>query len=475
MNLLKLQLSVFLIFLSPIVAQKNLSTDFNNTFQTTCLQHAHIGVSIVETKTNKLIFEKNPTKWFSTASTIKLITTSAALEILGEDYKFETKIFHTGEIKDCVLTGNLIIKGSGDPTLGSSRYNESTGTIKTELALAFKKLNIKKIIGDIVIDFSEFDPSIIAPKTYWQDMGNYFSGAVWPINFDENLMYVTFKRENTLNYPTEIVQIKPNIPHLIIDNQVITNGTKDEAFAYMAPYSNHLSIKGTLPPSNDNYTIKTAHPYPPAYFTDILKDVLKNCKIDYIGQTKESFEKTNATQEIWSHKSPSLKNIIKETNQYSINLYAEAILRATGFKQFGTYSTENGIKAVKNFITTLNLDPKLLNMWDGSGISPANVTSPNFMTSYMYALQKYKWYATFLQSWSTSGSVGTLKNFGKNTSLENNFKGKSGNLDGISSYFGNYKNQHGQEYTICIFVNNFMCDNVAIKKTIESFIVKSCK
>lgn len=452
-------------------AQTALEKEFNNLLNDKDLNFAHIGFAVTDLQTQSKVYQYQSQKWFSTASALKLLTTACALENLGEQYQFKTKVYTDGQVSNGVLEGNLIIQGSGDPTFASTRYAQSTSNILEAITNALKKLNIKRITGHICFDIHRFDINPVSPKTYWYDLGNYFGGAVWPINIDENIFRVTFSRSMLTGDSTKILKIDPAID-LKLDNRVTIAGKSDEAFIYCAPYATYGYVKGTLPPSNDSYTIKGAIPQPMDFFGKALIRQLLNNGIE-VNKDLLYLQSPKPLQTmVWEHASPLLTEIIKQTNLYSINIYAEALIRAVAMEKTGRSLGEEGVKCMRKFVSGLRLDSAQLNICDGSGISPSNMCSPGLMSDVLARIHTKPWFDSFHNSLSMSGGNGTLSNMGKGTLLEGRLRAKSGNMDGISSYAGYIKTQSGKTMSFAIFINNFKADNALIKKKIEHLLIQ---
>ncbi len=113
----------FFLFLSTVVfAQSPVEKQLQHILGQSDYQNASIGVHVVEAETGKPVFEFNAEKLFTPASVLKVVTSAAALEILGPDYRFATRIGYTGKIENSVLKGDLIVWGGGDPSLGSEYF-----------------------------------------------------------------------------------------------------------------------------------------------------------------------------------------------------------------------------------------------------------------------------------------------------------------------------------------------------------------
>jgi D-alanyl-D-alanine carboxypeptidase/D-alanyl-D-alanine-endopeptidase (penicillin-binding protein 4) len=138
--------------------------------------HASVSIKIINAEDGGTLFEYNSQKCLIPASVQKLITTAAALEILGPEFRFKTSLGYTGDFdrKTGVLTGNIVITGGGDPALGSSYFADHYGNFMQDWITSVKKLGIKKIEGRVISDDSKYDFQPVPAKWLWEDLGNYY-------------------------------------------------------------------------------------------------------------------------------------------------------------------------------------------------------------------------------------------------------------------------------------------------------------
>ncbi|RZK64982.1 MAG: D-alanyl-D-alanine carboxypeptidase/D-alanyl-D-alanine-endopeptidase, partial [Pedobacter sp.] len=172
---------------------QNLEKAFNNLLADEQAKHALLSLCVLDANSGKTLFAKNEQIGLATASTLKTITAATAFSILGKDFQFQTTLAYTGNItSDGILKGNLVIIGSGDPTLGSWRYPNKENAVLTQWVAAIKAAGIKKIEGSIIGDDSIFGTQTTPEGWVWQDIGNYYgagtSGLAWRENqFDIHL------------------------------------------------------------------------------------------------------------------------------------------------------------------------------------------------------------------------------------------------------------------------------------------------
>jgi D-alanyl-D-alanine carboxypeptidase/D-alanyl-D-alanine-endopeptidase (penicillin-binding protein 4) len=153
-------LILFICLAASVQAQhKTNSIDLaiNALVEDSSLKNASISFVVKDLDSNIIISEYNPNLSLPPASTMKLVTTAAALDILGSYLKFETKIMHDGYIDaNNVLQGNIYIKGGGDPTLGSKYFKEKYGLFMSSWVHEISKLGIDSIAGSVIGDASFF-------------------------------------------------------------------------------------------------------------------------------------------------------------------------------------------------------------------------------------------------------------------------------------------------------------------------------
>lgn len=192
-----------------------------------------IGISVRDISNNKIIFEKNSHLQLCPASTFKLLTTSAALEKLGANYQFKTEFYYVGELKNRVLSGNLIIKTYGDPTIESRFFKNNT---LNAIVLQLKQ-KLDKITGKIIIDNS-FIQSDIHDNWIWEDINNYYAAIPYSTNIYDNEFHI-YLQSQQINTPVKVLSIQPqyhSYPKIeISENSLTAQQGGDNAYIYGDP------------------------------------------------------------------------------------------------------------------------------------------------------------------------------------------------------------------------------------------------
>lgn len=483
-------LVLFTIIGYVITAQpKNSTTEINTItreLKKFCLnpdvKNASIGFCVIDISTGIILSRYNPDMALVPASIQKLITTATAIEIFGDDYQFKTTIEHDGYIdkKRKILFGNIYIKGGGDPVLGSKRFENkyyNPDFVKV-WAQKIKQAGIDSIEGAIIGDAQVYNTGI--PSTWtWEDIGNSFGAGPSGLSIYDNVFEITIQSDSKNNQPAKIIDIRPRIPGIYINNEVKTSVIDGNQLGiFGAPYENTRIIKGTLTPGKQTRTTKGSIP-DPAYFaaTELERNLFYLGVIPTKSSTTIRIEgkfgnwEEKKTSKITETISPELKDIIRTTNNYSVNLYAENLLCHLGYIKRSTGNAETGIRVVTEYWKSKGMDTNGLYLMDGCGLSRYNAITARqmvFLLRYMNVLGNN--YTAFHESLPIAGQSGTLSYFCRGTLAEGRVHAKSGSMSRVKAYAGYATTLSGKQLAFCLMVNNFNCESSVIQKKMESLM-----
>jgi D-alanyl-D-alanine carboxypeptidase/D-alanyl-D-alanine-endopeptidase (penicillin-binding protein 4) len=447
------------------------------------LQNASISLCVVDAQTGLQVCEYNSKLSLTPASTMKIITTSAALQLLGKDFKYETLLQYSGTFDKAsgIINGDLYIKGSGDPSLNSEYFRkpEDTFYVANKWAAVLKEKGVKKITGQLVMDVSCFEEDI--PTNWvWGDMGNYFGAGPSGLSYNDNKFYIVYKPAAKNGDSMVISKLVPQIDNITISNYVKAGGTEDNAMVYRAPFGTDIKISGTLPVSTKPLSIEGSLPYPEQLLAKHLQKAFATQNIELgnktvlkiTAYTKKQYTKPLTT--LYTYKSPSLEKIIFFTNLHSNNQYAESIFRTMALKSKGGFgSTAQGIQTIINHLKTKGFDTNGLFINDGNGLSRSNAVTAEHLTKILYMMCSDSiTKLPFQTSLPVAGVSGSLRNLGKGTVLENNLKAKSGYITRVRSYAGYMKTKSGKEICLSLIINNFNGTPTDTKKKMEQIFLK---
>ena len=406
-------------------------------------KHATVSFYVINNATGKSIVDQNSETGLAPASSLKVVTSAAAYALLGRNYKYNTTLSYTGRIEKGILNGDLIITGSGDPTLGSWRYPSSNEkNVIGEFMKAISQQGINEITGNVLVDEGLWTGEITPNGWIWQDIGNYYGAGARTLNWRENQYDLFLGSGNTINSSVEITGTIPEYVaglHLKPVAIAAAKGSGDNAYIYQPLNDSYGFIRGTIPAGEKSFKISGAMPNGAEQLAITLEASLKKSTPEIVGAAYPSGKKGIAGTIFHTHVSPSLDSISYWFLNKSINLYGEALLKTMGLQEAQSGETSSGVTVVKNFWKKMGIDSDALNIQDGSGLSPGNrVTATSLVQVLQYA-KKQDWFISYLEGFP----------------IINGLKMKSGTINGALSYTGFIKSKSGEEYTFAFIINNY--------------------
>lgn len=469
---------LFFFSLITIHAQSKLEAALQALEQDPELNHASISFCAIDIKNNSIYAQKNANTSLAPASSMKVITTGAALATLGPNYTFKTYLEYSGSISNGTLRGNLYLRGTGDPSLASPIMEGvlDRAGLMNKLVAAVQQAGIKRIEGSVIGDGSAFEDQVVVPTWQWGDVGNHYGAGVSGLNYYDNLYYIYFNRTNTFGATPAIDHTDPIIPGLELDNRVTQAGSRtgDNAYVFSAPFGNQAIIRGTIPKGSGLFDIKGATPDPSLLCAHDLRTALINQGISVakISTTQRQFKRQESRKKILTHQSPPLHVICKHTNEDSRNMYCEALLKAMGAKVKGAGTTDNGIAVVMDLWRARGLDLSGFFMKDGCGLSARNGVSAKTFAAIMRKMYLDKGsFGDFYNQLAIAGRTGTLRNVGRNSLAEGNVRAKSGSMNRIRSYTGYVTTKSGKLLSFSVLVNNYSCSGYRMRKKLETLLI----
>lgn len=413
--------------------------------------HAIVSVYAVDTLTGQVVLDKNSTLSMTPASCMKIVSTGAALHILGPEYRFDTALEHTGLIdKKGVLNGHLYIRGGGDPCLGSDRIagNPSWNEQIKAWADAIEKQGIRVIKGKVIGDASRWETAQAVPSWSWEDLGNYYGAGASALSFHENYYTLSLQPGTQVGTQTTLLSLDPPLPQLTVMNEVETGpkDSGDRACIYGSEFSPLQFVRGTIPAEVPSFSIKGIIPNPAEYTASALQQELLRRGIQV---KQEALKETKPRKAFHTTHSPSVADIVYWTNQNSVNLYAEHLLKKMGEIVYHEGSTAAGTAATTHFWQSQGIDLEGFQMIDGSGLSRKNLITTKQLVEVLLKMKASPYFDTFLNA----------------LPLKNDFlRVKSGTMSLIKGYVG-----YSDRIAFAILINQCPATQ-ASRERIETFL-----
>jgi serine-type D-Ala-D-Ala carboxypeptidase/endopeptidase (penicillin-binding protein 4) len=440
------------------------------------LMHASVSLCVADAETGDIKMEYNSGNSLIPASVMKVITSAAALELLGPGYTFKTKIGYTGSLnkRSGKLTGNIIILGGGDPTLGSKYFSDHYHDFLINWVTEITKLGIKKIKGRVITDDSYYDFLPVPAKWLWEDVGNYYGAGAYGLSVYDNTYEIHFKTLSDSSLPT-IKEIIPNECRFEFSNFLVASDTTAEGYIFAAPYSTNGWLAGNIPVNQDDFVLKASITDPPLLLAKIINEKLEARGIKISGNPSTIRLEQNYLAEkvvpIAEINSPPLSDIIDVLNHESVNLFAEHLLKELGKKFKNKGSTASGVEVIKEFLTNAGIDINGMFIEDGSGLSTLNaINTRELVNLLIYMKNKGKYFSEYYSSLPDAGKNGTLINYFKDPVFDLRLKAKSGSMTRVRSFAGYFTTLSGRNMVFSIIINNYSGPSKNIITGIEDII-----
>lgn len=423
--------------------------------------NANWGVVIQSLQTGEMIYQRNEQKSFMPASNMKLFTSSAALTSLTPDFRYTTTVIANGSINSGLLDGDLIVKGSGDPTI-SGRYNEGKVTETFEQwADSAKAKGIKEIKGNLVGDDNCFDEDFYGDGWDANYETDWYAAQFGGIMFNDNCIDMTVVAGDSIGAPAKVSWI-PDTKYVSILNETLTAAPESSYYIsfYRGRGSNIIRVRGRFPVNKPTWSESIAIDNPTLYTMTVLKEVFeaKGIKVDGTAKDIDAFKTPptyTATTQIASFTSIPLSDIVKTINKPSQNLYAEQLFRTMGMVFYKQGGMMTGRYVVHPIFSRWGMDTTRLQVVDGSGLSRLNLVSPSNIVGLLTGMYQGKYFQPFYESLPIAGVDGSLKNRMKGTKAENNVRGKTGFIGYVRSLSGYVTSLDGEMFAFSMIANHY--------------------
>ncbi|MBI4540670.1 MAG: D-alanyl-D-alanine carboxypeptidase/D-alanyl-D-alanine-endopeptidase [Gemmatimonadetes bacterium] len=405
------------------------------------------------------------------ASNMKLFTSAAALYFLGPDFRYTTYLLTDGFVEDGVLRGNLVLYGTGDPTL-ADRFHKTKTAVFEQFAEDLIRIGIRRIEGEVVGDASHFVGPEVAPG--WSDryLEDAYAAPASALSFNENVVGLSLRPGASAGAPPRISMV-PEGASVAIENRAQTVASPGGA-RLLVDRPNPTSpivITGRISRGHRGVWRGVTVPDPAHFAASVLRSVLVSKGIDVTGPARgvhDPGESLVSGQNFFApglldggpihvltvYRSPPLADILAVVNKRSHNLYAELILKTIGRLVEGEGSFAAGARVVQSFLTNVvGLPPGQVEIHDGSGLSPANRASATALVTVLrFLAESPNLWEPFWLSLPEAGSPDGLRRMFR-TAAARNLRAKTGTIQHVSALSGYVQSHEGERIAFSILVN----------------------
>lgn len=403
---------------------------------------------------NTPLIDYNAQQMALPASTQKVVTALAALLQLGPDYRFVTNYETSAKLSNNTLSGDLVIRFSGDPTLTRQQIRNMTN--------ALKQIGINKVDGDLIVDISAFASHDKAPGWVWNDMTQCFSAPPAAAIIDRNCFSVSL-------YPAEragdmaFIKTANFYPvNMFSEVKTLAKGSPEARYCELDVVPgelNRYTLTGCLTQRSEPLPLAFAVQNGASYSGAIVKNELKTAGIELTGNVKKRTQPSPQSQVLVKTESKPLHDLLKVMLKKSDNMIADTVFRTIGREYYGVPGTwRSGSDAVRQVLKQkAGIDLGNTVMVDGSGLSRHNLITPATMMEILQFIAKNDQQLDFISMLPLAGHDGTLRYRGgfDEAGVNGKVSAKTGALQGVYNLAGFITTASGQRVAFVQFISAY--------------------
>jgi D-alanyl-D-alanine carboxypeptidase/D-alanyl-D-alanine-endopeptidase (penicillin-binding protein 4) len=443
------------------------------------LEYARLGV-IVRDGEERLLAH-NDEMGFMTASNMKLFSAAVALRVLGPKFRFTTRLEARGRIVGGTLYGDLVLVGSGDPSLGATHFEKKGSTE------AFRRLipqlnarGLRHVSGGIGGDDSIQADRFMGPGWEWSDHADWYAAPVGGLCFNENCLDFVFEGRTTGQLATYTLQ--PDTAYFEIHNELrsIAEGSGTGPLFDRRIGSRVLRVHGTIGQGRRNVRDWAAVDEPARFAATVLRETLAAGGIAISGEPFGPLDgprpaRGGSVLTVAEHRSPPMAELTKRLLTTSQNLYAEQLLRRAALERGHEMSIRGGRKLAEAELSAMGIDTTGFRMADASGLSRLNLVQPRHVEQLLVAMLQSEHAALWREALPLAGRTGTLRRrFGEGHPAHARVQAKTGYISRVVALSGYVPREGREPLVFVVLVNDFLGSTRAVQKAVDRFVGQLC-
>lgn len=464
-------------------ADTELGQAISDAIDTEPFEGAFWGIHVVNLRTGTVLYSRNADQNFTPASNVKLFTTAAALEQLGPSYRYQTRVYVDGPAREDALQGNLIVRGSGDPTIGGYEHRTNPTWVFRQWADSLQRRGITHITGNIVGDDSRINGTRLGDGWSWSDLSYEYAAEIGGLVFNRNTVDLRVQGRE-VGEPGRVTwePFETDFVRVVNRSRTVPYRLDEDEEYQRTVGTNTIHVRTRVHP-NSTETESIAVTEPTRYFTHVFREVLLREGVSVEGHAADLRDTaimpqydSEEVRRVASYTSPPLSEIARTLNQESENLYAEQLLRTLAAERPPESTDEHppgsaalGIEAVKKTLVQAEIDTSTIELVDGSGLSHHNMVRPRALVR----LLQYMWLhpnppvsSAFYDSLPQGGQDGTLRyRFRGSAPARANVRAKTGTLSNTSSLSGYVTSERGTPLAFAVLCNHHLAETKEARAT----------
>jgi len=457
------------------LSQRSVKQSVERALDRPAFANAFWGVEIRSLDSGRILYARNASSNFKPASTLKLLTTAAALDAFGPDERFRTTVETSGRLDGLGrILGDVYLIGRGDPNL-SGRFTGGHRTAAFEdMADALVASGLRRIEGRLVGHEGYFRGERRGEDWAWDDLVWWYGAEVSALSFNDNCADLTAAPGEQVGDPL-LVEGQPRSSYYRVVSTATTSaaGVESDLTLTREPGSNVIRLSGTHPLGQKPWDGSVALEDPARYAVTVFAEVLERKGIHVAGGTATSSEPLPASQRVLAgHEGPPLSEVLKEINKPSQNLHTEMLLRVLGARVKGEGSVAKGHEALTEFLGRNGVTPGAGALQDASGLSRSDLFVPHEIVNLLVAMDRHPHARVFRESLPVAGVDGTLKNRMKGTPAEGRVQAKTGSLRHVNALAGYLTTVKGERLVFSFVVNHHTVPGREATAAVDSILAE---
>jgi D-alanyl-D-alanine carboxypeptidase/D-alanyl-D-alanine-endopeptidase (penicillin-binding protein 4) len=454
---------------SPGAAILRLQQDIDALIRAPALQRSTWGILVRSLLADEVLYTHNPQKLLLPASNVKVITLAAAAERLGWTFSFDTQLAAAGPVDGGVLYGDLVVVGSGDPSIDD--WDGSATRLFAAWAEQLKADGITVITGGVIGDDNRLSDRSLGAGWAWDDLDRSFATAAGALQFNQNTARLTVAPGAVAGDPG-IVGVEPFGSGLTLRNLVLTTaqGVPAAIETRRGPDGPMLEVRGSIPVGSAAFVRNVSAFNPTLYFVIALRDVLIAAGIEIRGAAVDVDDlgdraALDRLSVLVTHRSPPLSALAVTMMKMSQNLFAESVLQAMG-----------GPAGVRSVLSDWDVIDGSVIVADGSGLSRYNLATADALVGILTRVYRDERQRDLFQATlPVAGRDGTLAARMNGTAADGNVRAKTGAFSNARSLSGYVRTADGEPLVFSILANNFGASADLVENTTDAIVIELAK
>jgi D-alanyl-D-alanine carboxypeptidase/D-alanyl-D-alanine-endopeptidase (penicillin-binding protein 4) len=395
------------------------------------LKKASVGVAVMDVDSGRVLYTRGEKTPLNPASNAKLVTTAAALAVLGPEYRFKT-VLYADQVRGTEIVGNLYLRGFGDPSF----VTEGLWKLVSDLYAT----GIRKVSGDVVIDDTFFDTARLPPAYEQKEEDAPWRAPTGAASLNYNVVAVTVSPAPQDGAAVRVT-LEPPTSYVLVENHART--AKSGPALVTVTGSEHgeqtlVTITGRIGRGAEPRTFYKRVLHPELYLGWTLRDFLIRRGIKLGGRGVQKGVAPAGARALVSHASEPLSVLIRDVNKRSNNFMAEQILKTMGAEAGGRPGTwKKGQAALTRWLDEAGVARGAYVMQNGSGLYDADRLTPQTIVQVLRQIYRdFRLSADYVASLAVAGADGTVSTRMEGGGAERYVRAKTGTLEGISCLSG---------------------------------------